>query len=126
MITIFYPQGVAQDLIQIYDISSDRMRTLVDSRYVEDHLSDVYFALWEMSNSFYRMRVFDSACRSNASMPLNTRRMPSDDEPTCTSLGTKLDPMLTGCQVTMLQKQYFGAFKSPKVSLDGLQLQCKA
>lgn len=101
-------------MIRIFDITTDRMRTLLDSRYSGNHLSDVYFALWQMSNTFYRQRVFNSDCGnfgSNASMPLNIRGLPSDFEPTCRQLGSPSDPSLTGRQVTMLQKQYFGGLQ---------------
>ncbi|KAL3916668.1 MAG: hypothetical protein SGILL_005072 [Bacillariaceae sp.] len=107
-------QGVARDLLRITDIVSDRLRTVLDSKYKGNLLSDCYFALWKMSNAFYRLRVFDSDCGnfgSNASMPLNLVSYPSEEEPTCADLGTSTDPSLTGRDVTMLQKQYFGGLQ---------------
>lgn len=95
-------------------IVTDRLRTVLDSRYKGNFLSDCYFALWKMSNEFYRIRVFDSDCGnfgSNASMPLNLFSFPSENVPTCADLGAKSDPALTGRQVTMLQKKYFGGLQ---------------
>jgi hypothetical protein len=107
-------QGASRDLLRIYDITSDRMRSLLDSRYKGNFLSDVYFALWQLSNSFYQVRVFDSECGnfgSNASMPLNLIGMPNEHEPTCTDLGSSTDPGLTRRDVTMMQKRYFGGLQ---------------
>lgn len=107
-------QGVARDLIRITDIVTDRLRTIVNSCYKGNFLSDAYFALWKMSNEFYRIRVFDSDCGnfgSNASMPLNLYSFPSGEQPTCADLGVKSDNSLTGRQVTMLQKRYFGGLQ---------------
>ena len=107
-------QGVARDLLRITDIVTDRLRTIWDSRYKGNFLSDCYFAMWKMSNEFYRIRVFDSDCGnfgSNASMPLNLFSFPSDEEPTCADLGQSSDPALTGREVTMLQKKYFGGLQ---------------
>lgn len=107
-------QGPARDLIRIFDITTDRMRTLLDSRYKGNFLSDVYFAMWKLSNSFYRLRVFDSNCGnfgSNASFPYNLKSYPSELEPTCAELGISSDVTLTGRDVTMLQKRYFGGLQ---------------
>lgn len=127
-------QGPARDLLRIYDITTDRLRTILDSRYKGNFLSDMYFAMWQMSNRFYRIRVFDSECGnfgSNASMPLNLYSFPSGDAPTCADLGSTTDPSLTGREVTMLQKRYFGGLQmtqavydwattTPALGLDGV------
>jgi hypothetical protein len=107
-------QGPARDLLRIYDISSDRRRTLLDTRYKGNFLSDVYFAMWQLSNAFYRVRVFDSDCGnfgSNASMPMNIIGLPSEFEPTCADFGSPSDASLTGRDATMLQKRYFGGLQ---------------
>jgi hypothetical protein len=90
------------------------MRTLLDTRYKRNFLSDVCFAMWQLSHVFYRVRVFDSDCGnfgSNASMPMNIVGFPSEFEPTCADLGSKSDASLTGRDVTMLQKRYFGGLQ---------------
>lgn len=114
-------QGPARDLLRIDNIVTDRMRTLLDSRYKGTFLSDMYFAMWKLSNSFYRVRVFDSDCGnfgSNASMPYNLYSFPSDGEPTCADLGNSQDPQLTGRDVTMLQKRYFGGLQLSQAVYD--------
>jgi hypothetical protein len=107
-------QGPARDLLHICDITSDNMRTLIDSQYKGNFLSDVYFALWQLSNSFYRVRVFDSNCGnfgSNASFPYNLKTYPSDESPTCAELGRFTDTSIKGREVTLLQKHYFGGLQ---------------
>jgi len=107
-------QGPSRDLLRVYDITSDRMRTLLDSRYKGNFLSDVYFALWKLSNDFYRIRVFDSDCGnfgSNASFPYNLKTYPSGESPTCAELGSPADGSITGREVSMLQKSYFGGLQ---------------
>ena len=107
-------QGPARDLLRIYDISSDRLRTILDSQYKGNFLSDVYFAMWQLSNSFYNIRVFTSNCGnfgSNASFPVNLNSYPSENVPTCADAGSKADPNITGREVTMLQKRYFGGLQ---------------
>ena len=46
-------------------------------------------------------------------MPLNLVSYPSEEEPTCADLGAVTGPgsTLTGRDVTMLQKQYFGGLQ---------------
>lgn len=107
-------QGPSRDLLRITDIVTDRLRTLFDSRYKGSFLSDMYFAMWKLSNEFYRIRVFDSDCGnfgSNASMPVNLISFPSEEPPTCADLGAPTDPNITGREVTMLQKRYFGGLQ---------------
>lgn len=109
-----FMQGPARDLIRIFDITSDQMRSLGGSHYKGNFLSDSYFALWKLSNEFYKVRVFDSECGnfgSNATFGMNLKLYPSYEEPTCAQLGLKSDDSLTGREVTMLQKRYFGGIQ---------------
>eukprot|EP00755_Sulcionema_specki_P025104 Sspe_Gene.15544::Locus_5410_Transcript_1_1_Confidence_1.000_Length_3642::g.15544::m.15544 len=104
-------QGPARDVLRIFDMVSDELRSLVGTRYKGDFVADSYFAMWKLSNAFYKTRVFLSECGnfgSNATMPYNLIRFPSAAIPTCAAHGTSQDPTLTGRQVTMLQKRYFG------------------
>lgn len=69
-------QGVARDVIRIFDITSDQMRSLVASFYKGNVLSDSYVALWKLSNEFYKIRVYDSTCGnfgSNATFDMNLK-----------------------------------------------------
>lgn len=71
-------------------VTTDELRTLSDSRYKGNFLSDAYFALWKLSNDFYNIRVFDSQCGnfgSNATFPYNLAGYPSGAEPTCAEFG---------------------------------------
>lgn len=109
-----FMQGPARDLIRIFDITSDQMRSLGGSYYKGNFLSDVYFALWKLSNEFYKIRVFDSECGnfgSNATFDMNLKLYPSYDKQTCAQLGVKSDEALSGREVTMLQKRYFGGLQ---------------
>lgn len=102
-------QGVARDILRVYDISSDQMRSLGASFYKGNVLSDSYFALWKLSNEFYKIRVFDSACGnfgSNATFDMNLKLYPSYLEQTCAQLGSQTDSTLSGRDVTNLQKRY--------------------
>jgi hypothetical protein len=109
-----FMQGPARDLLRIYDITTDSMRSLENSFYKGNFLADAYFALWKLSNEFYRIRVFDSECGnfgSNATFPMNLKLYPSHNEPTCAQLGTWSDSSLSGREITMLQKRYFGGLQ---------------
>lgn len=99
-----FAQGVARDLIRIFDITSDKFRSLVGSTYMGNFLSDAYFALWKLSNEFYEARVYASGCGnfgSNSTLPWTLGKGQ------CTG-GTTKDPQLTGRDVSLLQKKYFG------------------
>lgn len=107
-------QGVARDVIRIFDITSDQMRSLVASFYKGNVLSDSYVALWKLSNEFYKIRVYDSTCGnfgSNATFDMNLKLYPSYQEQTCAQLGIQTDSTLTGRDVTNLQKKYFGGIQ---------------
>jgi hypothetical protein len=109
-----FMQGPARDLLRIYDITTDNMRSLENSFYKGNFLADAYFALWKLSNDFYRIRVFDSECGnfgSNATFPMNLKLYPSYNEKTCAQMGTWSDSLLSGRDVTMLQKRYFGGLQ---------------
>lgn len=104
-------QGPSRDLLRILDVTSDNMRTILNSQYQGTFLSDSYFALWQLSGGFYRLRVFDSDCGnfgSNATFPYNLKTFPSYEEPTCAEEGSSSDPSLSGRDIALLQRQYFG------------------
>jgi len=99
-----FVQGIARDLIRIFDIVSDDFRSLVNARYKGNVLSDAYFAFWKLSNEFYEARVYASGCGnfgSNSTLPWTLWKGQ------CTG-GTRRDPQLTGRDVALLQKKYFG------------------
>lgn len=107
-------QGPARDLIRIADMTTDDMRTLRASYYKGNFLWDAYFAFWQLSGAFYKSRVFNSECGnfgSNATFPMNLKLYPSNNKPTCAQLGTPVDSKLSGRDVTLLQKRYFGGLQ---------------
>eukprot|EP00961_Rhodomonas_salina_P231464 3126495-Rhodomonas_salina.1 len=108
-------QGPHRDLLRILDMTREDMTSVVNSRYEGNFLHDVYFALWKLSNEYYRARVFDSTCgnfASNGTVPFNSAW--SNE---CMN-GIKLDPALSGRDVTMLQKKYFGGLHMSQAVYD--------
>eukprot|EP01129_Flabellula_baltica_P008773 TRINITY_DN3512_c1_g7_i1.p1 TRINITY_DN3512_c1_g7~~TRINITY_DN3512_c1_g7_i1.p1 ORF type:complete len:1179 (-),score=292.00 TRINITY_DN3512_c1_g7_i1:130-3666(-) len=100
-------QGSSRDVLRIFDSVSDQFRTLKRSRYAGNFLTDSYFALWKLSNSFYKNRVFDSPCGNfgtNATMPYAINPYHADE---CLG-GVSKDPKMTGRMATLFNKRYFG------------------
>jgi hypothetical protein len=99
-------QGPGRDLFRIFDTTTDEMRVLTSSYYKGDPLHDAYFAFWLLSNEYYTARVFQSDCGNFASNGTIDYKLFSED--TCPINGIKKDLQLTGRDISMLQKRYFG------------------
>lgn len=100
-------QGTSRDVFRIFDLVSDRFRTLTDATYSGNFLGDVYLSMWKLSNSFYNTRIYDSECGNfgtNATMPYDILPGHADQ---CAN-GINRDPTLSGRMVTLFNKRYFG------------------
>ena len=91
-------------IIVVLNIAFCLCRGLVNAEYSGNFLSDVYFALWKLSNDFFVERVYGSSCGnfgSNATLPWQLWQGECLD-------GTVQDKTLTGRDASLLQKKYFG------------------
>eukprot|EP01129_Flabellula_baltica_P008647 TRINITY_DN345_c0_g1_i1.p1 TRINITY_DN345_c0_g1~~TRINITY_DN345_c0_g1_i1.p1 ORF type:complete len:1182 (-),score=307.27 TRINITY_DN345_c0_g1_i1:70-3615(-) len=100
-------QGTSRDVIRIFESVTDQFRTLTRTRYAGNFLIDSYLAMWKLSNSFYKTRIYDSECGNygtNATMPYAINPSHADQ---CLG-GIKRDQKVTGRIATLFNKRYFG------------------
>ncbi|CAK9012862.1 Uncharacterized protein SCF082_LOCUS11692 [Durusdinium trenchii] len=109
-----FAQGPARDLVRVIDAAAPlTMRSLVGATYAGNVLSDVYFAFWQVSNDFFKVRVFDSDCANFATNQTMQYRLDGfenspDASEVCLAVGTGQDPSLKPRDATMIIKRYFG------------------
>ena len=98
-------QGPVRDVIDVANIVSDRLQSPKHTHYKGNYLSDSYLALWQLSTAFYGGHILASDCGNFGS---NLTSNFAD----CN--GVVVNTKLTGRDIVMLQKKYFGGIKLSK------------
>lgn len=88
-----------RDVIDVASIISTRLQSPETTYYQGTVLSDAYLALWQLSSAFYAAHVLDSPCGNFAS---NLTSGFADCK------GKVVNKGLTGRDIALLQKKYFG------------------
>ena len=95
-------QGPVRDVVDVANIISGRLQSPLSTYYKGNVLSDSYLAFWQLSNDFYSGHVLSSECGNFGS---NLVSKFAD----CN--GKVVNTKLTGRDIVMLQKKYFGGIK---------------
>jgi len=115
----FYRAGPVRDVVNIIDVTDfgdsnfdpdGRMRMVSVAQYAGNLLSDAYVALWTVANAFYEAYVLETRGCGNFGSNLTS--------PYGQCAATSKTPTLTGRDVAMVQKRFFGGLKLTQAFVD--------